>query len=395
MKRIISLLIPVVITALTTIAINSFLDKEIEMLTKQKEISLMGKKFSDVVKDKSAVDKKLLSDQENLFLLGSSEMGINVPQNALNIFPFKGAEYSTSCFGRAYSQDLQQANYLGAESLEENQKVALIVSIQWFEEQDSISPYNFAVNFSDIQFYKFLENPKISVENKKYYAERVYKLLTKAKKYPSEAFYAKLYIGTSKFNEFQKAIFLPYYKTKEYLLEVKDKALLYKEIKELPDKNSEQVLKDINWEDEYEKIQKESTNTVSTNKFYINDNYYNSELKNMISQLEGQSKSENPVSSKEMDDFKFFLSICRDLDIKPYIVMMPVNGWYYDYVGLTKDKRYSFYDTIKQLANDNNLEALDLRGYEYKKDFLIDAKHLGKEGWLKVSEEIYKHFKKT
>lgn len=395
MKRIISLLIPIIIVALTTIAINSFLDKEIKTLIEQKDISVMGKKFSDVIKDKSAVDKMLLSDKGNLFLLGSSEMGINVPQNALNIFPFKDAKYSTSCFGRAYSQDLQQATYLGSEPLNESQKVTLIVSIQWFEEQDSISPYNFAVNFSDIQFYKFLENPKISIENKKYYAERIYKLLTKSKKYPAEAFYAKLYIGTSKFNEFEKAIFTPYYETKKYLLDIKDKALLYKEIKELPDKGSEQTLKEIDWEDEYKEIQEESDNTVSTNQFHINDNYYNSELKNMIRQLEGQSKAENPVSSKEMDDFKFFLSICRDLGIKPYIIMMPVNGWYYDYVGLTKDKRYNFYDSIKQLANDNDLEALDLREYEYKKDFLIDLKHLGKEGWLKVSEEIYKHFKRT
>ncbi len=95
-----------------------------------------------------------------------------------------------------------------------------------------------------------------------------------------------------------------------------------------------------------------------------------------------------------MDDYKFFLSVCKDLNIAPYIVLPPVNGWYYDYVELTKDKRDEYYKTVKNIAGENGFDVLDLHEYDYKKQFLTDAKHLGKEGWLKVSEEIYKHFNK-
>ena len=178
MKKIISLLIPILIAILTTIAINSLLDKKIETLTKEKNINLMGRKYADTIKDKSVLDKKLLSDEGDLFLLGSSEMGIDVPQNPLKLFPFKGAEYNLSCFGRAYAQSLQQATYLGSGDIKDKQKVAFILSIQWFEDSNAQEPYNFVVNFSDVQFYKFLNNPKISEENKKYYAERIYKFLT-------------------------------------------------------------------------------------------------------------------------------------------------------------------------------------------------------------------------
>ena len=78
--------------------------------------------------------------------------------------------------------------------------------------------------------------------------------------------------------------------------------------------------------------------------------------------------------------------------MEPYVILPPVNGWYDDYLGLDKEKREAYYDKVKTLANDNGLEVLDLSKYEYEKDFLVDIMHLGKEGWLKVSEEIYKHF---
>lgn len=394
MKKIMSLLIPMLIAIMSTIAINSLLDKKIDELIKEKNINFMGQKYPDTIKDKSALDKKLLSNEGNLFLLGSSELGINVPQNPLNLFPFKGAKYSTSCFGRAYSQSVQQATYLGSEDIKDKQKVAYILSIQWFEDSNAVEPYNFAVNFSEVQFYKFLKNPKLSEENKKYYAERIYRILTNDKKYPAEAFYAKLYLDSSKIGNFEKLIFKPYYEAKQFLLDIQDKALIYGELKDLPNRSNEKTLKDINWNDEYAKIEKENSQIISTNQFNLDDKYYNCNLKSEIDKHKGESKSENLMKSKEMDDYKFFLSVCKNLDIEPYIILPPVNGWYYDYMGLTKDKRDEYYEKVKDIANDNNLEVLDLHEYDYKKYFLIDPKHLGKEGWLKVSEEIYKHFNK-
>lgn len=162
MKKILSFLIPIVIAIFVTITTSELLDKKLSVLIQQKDVSQMGKKFSDVVKDQSVITKNILSSNGDLFMLGSSEMGVDVPQNALELFPVNGSGYAVSCFGRAYSQDLQQAAYLGAGNLQDNQKVAYILSLQWFEDADGIQPYNFAVNFSDVQFYSFLENPKIS-----------------------------------------------------------------------------------------------------------------------------------------------------------------------------------------------------------------------------------------
>lgn len=394
MNCLVLVIISVIIVVSAIIGFNLFLDKKIEVLKEEKDISVLGKQCFDVIKDKSSVDKKIFSDKDYLFMLGSSELGISVPQNPMDFYPFKNGDFKLSCFGRPFVQSLQHTTYLGGGDIKNNQKVVFMLSIQWFEKTNAIKPDYFANNFSEAQFYKFMENPKISEENKKYYAERVYNLLSAAKKYQGEAYYSRLYLDSSAFSEVQKILLKPYYEMKKYVLETQDKALIYKELKALPSKNNGQPLREINWNAEYAKIEKENENIVSTNQFKLEDKSYNINLKDKIDKHKGEYNKVNLMKSKEMDDYKFFLSVCKDLDIKPYIVVQPVNGWFYDFAGLDKDKREEWNDTVRKIAEDNNFEVLDLHDYDYKKYFLIDSQHLGKEGWLKVDEGIYNYFNK-
>ena len=393
MKKIISFLIPIFIAIISVIAINSFLDKQISNLVQEKNASQIGANYGDLTKDRSVIMKNILSNKGDLFLMGSSEMGVNVPQNSIIFFPFNGADYNVSCFGRAYTQNLQQATLLGSSDLKENQRIALVVSIQWFQNPQGIDAGDFVVNFSDIEFYNFLNNPKISEENKKYYAERVYHFLTGANKYQAEALYARLYYSENPLKKSIMLMFEPYYKVNEYLSNIKDKALIYKKLKALPDKQSNIELKTVNWQDEYDNIEKENSEIPSTNQFHLTDEYYN-KLKGGLDNIKGTSKNMDLINSKEMDDYKFLLSVCKELNMDPYIILPPSNGWYNDYLGLDKEKREEYYDTVKTMANNNGLDVLDLSKYDYEKDFLGDVMHLGKEGWMKVSEEIYKHFNK-
>lgn len=393
MKKIFSFIIPIIIAVITTILSNNILDKKINYLSATKDLSKFATNYGDFLKDRSVVAKKVLGERGDLFLLGSSEMKIDVPQNSLKMFPIKGAEYNVSSFGRGYCQNLQQASMLGACNIKANQKLAYIISIQWFDDQAGVEPNKFASNFSDIGFYEFLDNPKISEKNKKYYAKRTYNLLYAANKFKPEALYAQLYCSDSLSSKIIKKLLEPYYKIKIYLSQIKDKALIYSELKNLPEKmESNKEYKDVNWDKEYNELLKESEQTESHNEFYLTDKYYDKNIKGMKDNVKGMLDSQDITKSIELNDFTFFLSVCRDLGIKPYIIMPPVNGWYYDYLGLSMDERYEYYNTINSLAGNENIDVLDLREYEYQKDFLMDVMHLGKEGWLKVSEGIYNHF---
>lgn len=395
MKRIFSFLIPIIIAIIATIVSNNILDKKISYLSETKDLSKFATNYGDFSKDRSIVAKKVLGERGDLFLVGSSEMKIDVPQNSLKLFPIKRAEYNVSSFGRGYSQNLQQASMIGACDLKPDQKLAYIISIQWFDDEAGVKPDKFASNFSDIGFYEFLKNPKISEENKKYYAKRTYDLLYDADKFEPEALYAKLYISDNSLAKVIMYAMKPYYEIKIYLSEIKDKALIYTELKNLPQKTGEhKEYKDIDWDKEYDELVKESEQTESNNEFNLSDKYYNDNVKKIKDNVKGMLKSQDITDSVELDDFKFFLGVCHDLGIKPYIIMPPVNGWYYDYLGLSMDERYVYYNTINCLADSEGMDVLDLRDYEYQKDFLIDVMHLGKEGWLKVSEGIYNHFNK-
>jgi D-alanine transfer protein len=67
---------------------------------------------------------------------------------------------------------------------------------------------------------------------------------------------------------------------------------------------------------------------------------------------------------------------------------------YFDFEGLTIDKRAQWDEKVSEIAKDDGLDVLDLQNYDYKKYFLVDTEHLGEEGWLRADEGIYNHFNK-
>ena len=71
--------------------------------------------------------------------------------------------------------------------------------------------------------------------------------------------YARLYYSENPLKKVIMLMFEPYYKVNEYLSNIKDKALIYKKLKALPDKQSNTELKTVNWQDEYDKIEKENS----------------------------------------------------------------------------------------------------------------------------------------
>ena len=200
---------------------------------------------------------------------------------------------------------------------------------------------NFSVNFSELQFYKFFKNDKISKESKKYYAERVGYLLRESGEYLEETIYAKLYFKDNIVSNTILALLKPYYSMKEYMLETKDKVQTIKTLKTLDEKNnSEKNLKDINWNKEYLKAEKEGAEEVKDNPINVSEFYYDKYLKDNYDKSKDEWKDKELLSSTELNDFKLFLKVSNELGVKPLIILAPVNGLYYDHLGWTvREKR--------------------------------------------------------
>ena len=152
----------------------------------------------------------------------------------------------------------------------------------------------------------------------------------------------------------------------------------------------EEVL-EINWEKENEKAEQQGKMSCTNNPFYVEDEYYNTYIKDKVEELKNTGINVK-FESKEREDFIHFLSICKDLGIQPYIIMMNTNGYYYDYIGINQDVRGELYDWVSEQCKKYDIDCLTLEEKEYEPYFMHDAMHLGWKGWLYVDYKISEYY---
>ncbi|MEG1256093.1 D-alanyl-lipoteichoic acid biosynthesis protein DltD [Clostridium sp.] len=392
MKRYRYFIIPIVCMGILISSFNEVITKKYEDKSISKDLEPIKHTYDHILRDRGGVLKDSMFNEDDLILLGSSELSSPVDQNPINIFPFKEANYDVSIFGRAYTQSLQHATMLSStDNIKSDSKVALIVSLQWFTQGSGISGDNFSVNFSEHQFYKMFNNDKVSDETKMNYAKRINQLLKESREYGEEQIYAYLYSKDNLLSNIALTLLKPYYKFKEYTLEIKDKTQSYKELESLPDKTEEKS-KELNWEAEYAKAEKEGVAKVTNNDINVEDSYYDLYLREKYPKFKDELIDIDLMASREFKDYELFLDTSKDLGVKPLIVLMPVNGLYYNHLGITEEKRDEFYNKLQELAEERGFSVANLQDKEYEKYYLTDVMHLGWKGWLKVNEEISKYF---
>lgn len=388
MRKLICMITPVIVGVLTTILLNSFLDSNINTMLEEKDLTDINMEYGSMYKDKGVAYNNYLIKNNSIILQATSELNVPVEQVPAKFFHEKGIDDIVT-MGRQGAQNLTQLTILGSND-DEKRRVALIVSIQWFYNKGGVAPSNFQGNFAPVQFYDFLDNKNISYENKKKYSARVNQVLTGSTQFAPEKLYAKIYSSDSKLVKSMGIIFKPYFYLRKNIVKLKDKGLLYKKLKTLPEKE-EKKSNQILWEDEYNKAEEQGKSKINNNDFMVYDEYYNKNKKHMES-TKNSLKNTNLMVSKEFNDYELYLDTCKDLNIEPYIILMPTNGKWYDYLGLDKSKRDEFYDRTEKLAKDRGFKVLNFKDEEYTPYFMCDAAHFGWIGWLKVDEELYKYF---
>ena len=323
-RKVICILFPIIICVITVIFLNNFLDRELKVLLETKNLEEINVAYGSIYKDKGLAYNDYLMKNNYLALQGSSEFVVPVSQLPTKVFPIKGME-KVFTSGRAYFQTLNHTGILGSENVENKEKkVTLLLSIQWFFDEGGADPKNFQANFSPVQFYKYLSNPKITEENKKIYASRVSNLLSGNSQFASEKAYAQMYDNDQFINKIGQVLFKPYFIFREKMVELKDKGLLYRRLKQLNPKKDVQA-REVNWDEEYKKAEEEGKSRVTNNDFMVDDNYFTKYIKNPDA-YKGSKKNVNLMKSKEFTDYELYLDTCVDLGIKPYIVLI-ANKW--------------------------------------------------------------------
>ncbi|MEG1583729.1 MAG: D-alanyl-lipoteichoic acid biosynthesis protein DltD, partial [Anaerovorax sp.] len=145
----------------------------------------------------------------------------------------------------------------------------------------------------------------------------------------------------------------------------------------------------VDWETSLKEAERAGARATDGNPYYVKNGYYFRHLKPHLKDKKDYNAEGSYTHSPEYRDLKCFLSVCKEQNIKPLLISIPVNGWWYDYVGFPKENRQQYYENIRRIAHDYGVDLADFSGNEYTKYFLEDTIHLGWKGWVLVNESIY------
>ncbi|MDR2587034.1 MAG: D-alanyl-lipoteichoic acid biosynthesis protein DltD, partial [Coriobacteriales bacterium] len=124
------------------------------------------------------------------------------------------------------------------------------------------------------------------------------------------------------------------------------------------------------------------------NDFGIETGYWNTYIADDFVALEDSKALSRFMPSPELDDLRLFLQVCQENDVEPLLVIVPVNGWWYDYAGHPQADRMALYQAIRDLCDEMDTRYADFSGHEYEEYFLFDIMHLGWRGWVQVEQAI-------
>ena len=394
MKKLIYLIIPVIIGGIFTIGLNIYLDYKIDKLLSQKDVNSIKNEFGSDVKDKGKIVNKHLLKEDNIMILGSSELEPKTKQHPNYYFNTNKSKNGAFIVGKQFNQDLQAATILGSIDKEaiKGKKVVLLFSMQWFLGKDGMKPSDFQTRFSPTQFYAYLNNPDIDKSIKDDFATRTAQLLEGTDQYQAEKAYAELYTGSTIVDKSIKVLLYPYFKGREYMVSLKEKGTLYNHLSGLSEKKERGPIEKIDWKKEYENALVDGKKRSDKNDMKIDNDYYNIKFKDGKEKYKNTHKNADLINSKEIEDYKLFLETCEDLEVKPEIVIMPGMNWFYNYIGVSKEKRFALYDKASELAKEKGFDIIDLRNNNETPYYLRDPAHLGTKGWVDVCEKLFNKY---
>lgn len=334
--------------------------------------------------------KKVFEDN-TIPVFGSSELSasdeVAYPPS---LFQNGNSDFNMILIGRGTMQCLHHTVNLGAyaENIPSH-KVVLILSPQWFT-SSHISSEAYASRFSERMYVEFLKNPDISYEIKIKVTERVKSLLVSdPPQLKRVETYEKNYLKhtLNPASHIEMAIY-------DSFMNLKQRFLLYEDIKDREFESMEPITaEDINFNQLMKEAENAGKEACTNNDLFIYDEYYDTYVKNSLNQRKDSEVNSSYLDSPEYDDFRLFLEVCKETGFEPLIVNIPVNGRWYDWTGFPKEERASYYQKIRSICEEYQVQIADFSDKEYEEYFLKDIMHLGWKGWVYLDEAVYHFYK--
>lgn len=310
-------------------------------------------------------------------LFGSSELSTPpslISQVPAVVFGQQECGLDLIYIGEAYDQSLWQAIAAGAYAPQlKNKKVAIIVSPSWFFD-GGLDNSLFDTRFSYSLYRGFMANPDLTDVTKSYVRMRL--LEQGVDSSVANAGARDGVLGAC--NDFFYAA-MDDLKLRSDLRAVRSMGF------EHPVGGSQVPPFDAIRTHALEEAAAKSTN----NEWGFDDASYSSNVGDNLESLQGLHADETMTDTPEYDDFGLFLRVCRESGLEPLVIVAPLSGDYYDWVGIEASTRRAAYDHMLDIAAAYGVQVADFTDREYEKYFLHDMVHFGWTGWVDVERALY------
>lgn len=330
-------LLSLVLVIATLALLNVTYVKKIDDYYKVKDNSIRYSTSYEKYKSRDIITSNITPN--TLVLMGSSELvaTINEDYHPNKIFNYN--DFNIMQIGTSYSQNIIQASTLASiEGSMSKRKVAIVESVQWFE-KDGTHQDAFLNKASQEHIFHMLDNDKISKETKEKLINRIIEI-TKGnkqqndiyKKYKSYFIDGKGTIVDKKLLELDNAM---------YSFKLKRKFYENHEKSDYP--SSGDKTPDYDWQKMTNQFVEEVKKKTDNNDYAVDNNYYNTYLKDRYASLKDSNKDLSYLESPEYSDMELFLTVAKELGIEVEVIIFPVNGKWNDYTGVSREMREKTY----------------------------------------------------
>ena len=382
-------LISIILVLITLFILDKTYIKKIEEYYKVNNNSIRYSVSDEKYKNRDILMENITHN--TLVLLGSSELVSTIGQEYHPKKIFNYADFNIMQIGTSYSQNIIQASTLGSiEEAIKNRKVAIVESIQWFEEK-GLHQDAFLNKASQVHIYNTMANEKISKETKEKLINRVIELSSTNKELNDKYKSYKRYFIEGKGN----IITEPRYNLDNYIYSLKSKKKFYDSKGKGDYPLTGDKTPNYNWETMINEFVEKVKRKTDNNNYAVDNNYYDTYLSKKYDSFKNSNKNLNYLDSPEYSDYEIFLDIAKELGIEVEVIIFPVNGKWNDYTGVSRKMREEAYKKIEDVAKKyTNVKVINYGNREYDDYFLFDVMHVGVKGWLEVEKELYEFAKK-
>lgn len=318
-------------------------------------------------------------DDGSLLVFGSSEFSTPsslVEEVPANTFATHDYGLHMQLIGEAYDQSLWHAMALGAYASHDvpRNKVVISVSLGWFTD-GGLDGETFKTRFSYSLYRAFCQNPHVPQISKEYVALRL----------------AEMGIDENTINAPTHR--LPQDYANDFAYAAIDDLHLRRELDAVRGAGVPVVRSDAPEVPDFAAMRETALADAhahsTNNEWGVEDEFYAQQLGPALDGARGGRASETYSRTPEYDDLNCLLDIADACGLDVLVVISPVLGPYYDYIGIDAAKRQSCYERVRGICAEHGVNVADFTDREYEKYFLFDIVHYGWTGWVDVEQSVY------